>query len=233
MSSASDADVPFRRDLAQTGRYRALSRVASGLVHELRGPLNSVHLNLELAKSLAGSVDEETGDKLRRYLGVVEEELDRFQSRFDRFVGHVFPPGEGGEGEIDLRRTVEEVGELLKVQARQERASLEVETPGEPVPVRGNAEALRDALLQMAVYGLADEPAAGRTLRLSLMVAGGEARVTVCGSGPAADVDDLLPTTARTLWESQGGTVTIRSGGEDDCTFSMNLPLRESHARDE
>lgn len=217
MSEASDAIL--------AGRHRALTHVAPGLVHDLRGPLNAVFLNLELLKSLSGSVDEEVGEKLERYLGVVEEELHRFQDRFDGFVHHVFPPEET-PGDVDLRQTLHEVRDLLYVQARKDNVRIEMQEPDEPIVVDGRAGRLRDALLQMAAVVFEADSTADRHLYMELVQPEDRrARVLVRGSRPASDSEDVVPPGARHAWEGQGGEVDPRPGTPEGFEVHMNFPL--------
>lgn len=234
MTFASDADASLRKDLALAARQWALARIAPGLIHELRGPLNAIHLNVELLKAQAGTVEGESGDNLQRYVGVVEEELQRFQKRFEHFFARAFPAGREELEEIDLRETVEEVEDLVRVQARKERVSLDLELPREPVWVEGVVGDLRDALLQMAVFALDRAAAAdGGSLRMTLRRNGRTVRLTLAGAGPVGDFDDLAVQVARSLWEEQGGRVSTPSLEGNGCEIYMDLPLRESHEKDE
>lgn len=243
----AEAEAGVGRDLYEACRYRTLARVSPGLVHELRGPLNGVHLNLELLKMTSGSEDEQTAEKRRRYLRVVEEELARFQSLFSRFVAQVFGDEQPAErSELDLREVVADVEELLRVQARKEGIHLSVEVPEEPVVVQGTREHLRQALLNVAVNALealqgATEP---RRLEVALTPTDGEARLSVADSGPgttaglrehlgrpqAAREAGGLGTglrVARSIAEAHGGRLGVESPSDGGSEFFIEIPLAE------
>lgn len=243
----AEAGVGVERDLYEASRYRTLARVSPGLVHELRGPLNGVHLNLELLKMTSGSENEPAAEKRGRYLRVVEEELARFQSLFSRFVTQVFGDEQPAErSELDLRGVVEDVEELLRVQARKEGIQLTVETPEDPVVVEGTREHLRQALLNMAVNALdaLEDAAEPRRLRIALTRLDGAARLSVTDSGRGItavlreQLGQPLATretggvgtgllVARSIAEAHGGRLGVESPSTGGSEFFIETPLAE------
>ena len=232
-------------DLRMAAQLRALNRLYRGVAHDLRAPLNAMVLNLELLRrSLDPSAPprEGIGERQQRWVGIIEQELQRLRRALDILLAQTAPASETPE-RFDLRDVVEEIGELLYPQARQQKVELERVVPEHSVPVLAHRDQIKQAALNIAINGLEAMPEGGK-LRLAVESQGATATIRLADTGPGIPPElrdrifDMHFTTkqsgtgiglyvARSIFEAQGGTVTTESTGPGGTTFQLMLPVSE------
>jgi signal transduction histidine kinase len=119
------------RDLARQERLAALGRVVAGVAHEVRNPLASIKLRLDLAAGAPGPLPEAT----RAAIGQASAEI----MRLDRLVADLLIVA----GRAPGRRAPVDLGALL--QARAEALAPWAALRGIRITVRGGAAAVGDA----------------------------------------------------------------------------------------
>lgn len=237
-----DLLLAIETDLRMAAQLRALTRVYRGVAHDLRAPLNAMVLNLELLRrSLdpASPRRDELEAKQQRWVGIIEQELQRLRRALDVLLAQTAPPSEKAEA-FDLRGVLEEIEALLHPQARQQRVELEVWVPEETVTVTALRDQIKQAALNIAINALEAMPEGGR-LAMSLVLDTDRAEVSISDTGPGIPPElqdrifDMHFTTkesgtgiglyvARSMFEAQGGTVRTASSGPRGTTFELVLP---------
>jgi signal transduction histidine kinase len=230
-------------DLRMAAQQRALTRVYRGVAHDLRAPLNAMVLNLEL---LRRSLDpatprrEEMEPKQKRWVDVIEQELQRLRRALDVLLAQTAPPSEKAEP-FDLRGVLEEIEALLFPQARQQAVKVAVSVPEEPVTVVAHRDQIKQSALNIAINALEVMPDGG-TLAMSLERDGESAQMRISDTGPGIPPElrdhifDMHFTTkesgtgiglyvARSMFEAQGGTLRAGKSGPEGTTFELSLPL--------
>lgn len=225
-------------DLAHAVQVRSLGRLHAGLAHDLRSPLNTIVLNLELLKSFGADGD---AGSWRETVGVIEAETRRLAASVDLLMTQMLSPTEEIH-RFDANDLVRRIGRLLAGQARFQGVELEIRTSAEPLWVRGRRDWLRRALTNVAINGLEATPDGG-SLVLTTRRAGDTVEIDVADSGPGVPPElrdrifDLHVTTrrtgtgvglfvARSIAEADGGTLQLLPS-EHGALFRMTLPFAE------
>jgi two-component system sensor histidine kinase HydH len=220
-----------------------LGSVAAGLVHEIRNPLSTMNLTLQLMEeewandpSPAARRTLERVQSVRREVARLEEILDDFL----RYAGI----RRLDLGEVDLNRVIEETAAFLAPECARAGVDLAVypdlRLPLVPIDERLMKQALLNLLLN-AVQAMEGRP--GSHLIVRTRLEGENARIDVIdnGVGISEDIRDRvwevyfslrkggtglgLPT-ARRIVEEHGGTLSFESEVGKGTAFAIRLPLR-------
>ncbi|HEX8360393.1 MAG TPA: HAMP domain-containing sensor histidine kinase [Longimicrobium sp.] len=216
-TDAEDGDVLRVR----ANKLDLLERLADDLAHEIKNPLHSMVINLEVLKRRVARVAGESDD-LQRYFGVLSGELERVNRRIELLL-RLSRPGRGAET-TTLRDLVEELMELITLEARHREARVDFQ-PGDGAPrVFVPREPARQVILNLVLDAL-DATGPGATLRLVLDEADGSARLAVeTEGGDAGEASPESPArlaVARHLAERMGARVD----GEGEGARVLTVPL--------
>ncbi|HEX8829704.1 MAG TPA: histidine kinase dimerization/phospho-acceptor domain-containing protein, partial [Longimicrobium sp.] len=155
-----------------------LERLADGLAHEIKNPLHSMVINLEVLKRRVARSD--SIDEVQRYIGVLAGELERVNRRIELLL-RLSRPGRGQES-ATLAELAEELMELIQLEARHHDLRVEYRPDGGMARVHLRREPARRVVLNL-VLDVIDRVERGGTLHLWFSAGGGEARLGVGGSG--------------------------------------------------
>ncbi|MBW3655625.1 MAG: hypothetical protein KY444_05935 [Gemmatimonadetes bacterium] len=191
----------------RANKLELLERLADALAHEIKNPLHSMVINLEVLKRRLGRIPG--GDEVLRYTTVLGEELDRVSRRVELLL-RLSRPDRGSE-ETTLTELVEEVMELVQLEARHREARVEYNTEGAMARVRVGRQPARQIILNLVLDALEALPS-GETLRVT--VRGEEGRSTLIIQAPTAPEATQGDRTgvAALLAESVGGQVWAQGG---------------------
>jgi signal transduction histidine kinase len=225
----------LRRTL-RAERLAAVGTMAAGFAHEVRNPLNSALLQLTLLERRVDKGDL-SRDTVLTISQIVKDEIQRLERMVRDFLGFAQPrPIEPRA--IDINDLVSSV--LLLVAPEAEAVGVATVTELAPTlgAIWGDAERLRQVLLNLVRNALEAMPAGGRlTLRSRWSVAANaEIDVEDTGTGFAEDlpVFDAFFTTkekgtglglaiVHRIVTDHGGSIRVRSGPGGTC-FSFTLP---------
>jgi signal transduction histidine kinase len=196
-------------DLRAASQMRSLAQITPAVAHDLRAPINSMVLNLEVLKetlaahAIAGPIPvggRDPRERQQRYLHVLGEELARLHQSLELFLAHIAARGERAES-FDLRDAARDLAAMLRPPARKSQLQIEVLVPDAPLPVQAHRFLVRQALLHLGLATLARLPREG-TLEIRLHASGATAclRIGAAGQGgtpaslaPLAPVEPLAP----------------------------------------
>jgi two-component system NtrC family sensor kinase len=180
--------------LRRTERLAAVGRLAAHVTHEVRNPLNSIRLNVEM-------LEEDVGQALpdaHRLVTSVLREVDRLTDITEQYLRLVRLPDPKVDA-VDLGALLGEVAEFLAPEMKQANVELELAL-GKAPRVAADEGQLRQALLNLSRNAREAMPEGGRA-RIELTSSEGGALVSVSDQGtgiPEADRDkvfDLFYTT--------------------------------------
>jgi signal transduction histidine kinase len=141
VDALSQRDAQLRR----TERLAAMGRLAAHVTHEVRNPLNSIRLNVEMLEEDVGSA---VPDALPM-LNSVKREVDRLTDITEQYLRLVRLPEPKLE-ETDLAEFVQDVATFLKPEMAQSQVAMELELDPHLGPVRVDRGQLRQALLNLS-----------------------------------------------------------------------------------
>ncbi len=219
----------------QANRFQLVSRLADDLAHEIKNPLHSMVINLELVKRRAQAGDTETA--LRR-ADLVESEIMRVNALLDELLQLLRPPRRDPLV-ADVDAVVESLLPLLTQQARLSRVELVYQGVGAPVGVPIRREALKLVLLNLVARALDRvRPTGGRVevtavrddsdvrLLVTDSAAGSslEATARLSASDESADAEALGLAVVRHLLRQAGGELRVETDGSGAATCAAVLP---------
>ena len=222
-------------------RMAYIGTLASGLAHEIRNPLNSLNLNMQL-------LQEEMGDCAPtpsgpRLLGITRSEISRLERLVTDFLSYAKPRPLDLE-EVTATELLEAAEAMVVAEARSRDARIEIEDRTGGVGFRVDASQIRQLLLNLTHNALAATEDGSRepVVRLTAARHGGHVVITVQDNGAGIPPDqqerifDLFYSTrrggtglglaiAQRIVKDHRGRIEIDSTPGEGTTVSVHLPL--------
>lgn len=178
-------DVRTRR----AERLASLGTMAAGLAHELRNPLNSAHLQLNVAQRRLSRGGVEQVDNARNAIALAESEMKRLAGLVEDFLQFARPQPLR-LSMVDLRATAEVIVSLLTPEASSLGVNLTL-MPGSPVLLELDHEKMKQVLLNLVRNAIEAAPEATQ-VEVRVDAVGGHARLQVEDAGPGVPSDAAI-----------------------------------------
>lgn len=244
------AEQEFGRELLVAQRLASIGRLMTGVGHEVKNPINAMVVHLELLKGKLGT--SAATQPAQRHVEVLSSEMHRLD-RVVQTLADFSRPIEPILLEQPLTPMVEAIVALIADDAAERHVKLHVQVPtaSTDLIVRGDAELLRQAFLNIALNAMQAMPDGG-TLEVEVRRDRQAAEVIMRDSGLGIPADtisrifDLYFTTkssgsgiglsmAYRIVQMHGGTIRVESEDAIDApdrgsVFTIRLPLvKEVH----
>ena len=224
-------------------QYTEIARLAGGLAHEIKNPLSTIRLNMQLlAEDLTPLADEEPSPAQQRAgkrIDAVQRECTRLQGLLDDFLNYA----KTRTLALEPRNLNEEIADALEFFEPTCRADgVEIVTHLDPeLPtVKLDREAFRGALMNLLLNAKQAMPDGGQLI-VQTKGHGSSAAVYLTDTGVGMDDNTAskmfeaffstkpggsglgLPTTAK-LIDAHGGTIAVQSELGRGTRFTIELP---------
>ena len=234
-------------DLRLAAHLRALSRVSVVTAHDIRTPLHTVVLYLELLRrTIADKSGADTSVRQERYVDVIGSEIKRLERMLESLLGQT-RVAEDTRERFDLVGAARDLHGFLDPYCRRARVRVPLSLPDTPVLVEGNRDSIKQALIHILMTAVEAFPDGGE-MGMSVAAGRGKAVFLLTGAGPALpaailDGSGEAPPTnrafgaerglyvARRVVERHGGSIKVRSGGRrGGASLEIQLPLAAPEA---
>ena len=233
--------LKLERRTIHAERLAEIGSFTGGLAHEIKNPLSTVQLNLQLLQEDL-TPDDPAYSRLVSRLQTVHKETSRLREILDDFLRYA------GRIELDckpanLNELLDELVDFFTPQAQLQRVQLRLKKPPEPVIAIVDPRLIKQAVLNLLINGLQAITSSGGELILSLQVQGKSAVIDVIDTGsgiPPEQVERVFQayyTTkkggtgiglamARRITEEHGGKIGVRSEVGKGSDFYITLPMK-------
>ncbi|HUW81796.1 MAG TPA: ATP-binding protein [Phycisphaerae bacterium] len=232
-----------------TGRWSAgeTGNLAAGLVHEIRNPLSTLKVNLDLLmEDWAEAQQREDPDLPRRSLVRLESvrsEAARLGNTLDAFM-RLVSHHELNLSKTDLNDVVEHLVDFFAPQMVNNNIRLRVSLVPEPLPCKLDGDLIRQALVNLVLNAQQAMPDGGELIIRSARDQGNVARLDVadtgCGIQPE-DIDRIWQpyystkkggsglglSMARRIVLEHDGSIGVSSQPGRGTSFTIRLPLAD------
>jgi len=152
----AEAKQSITRQLDVSQRLSALNRLTGGVAHEIKNPLNSIGLHLEILRERFSGADSVAEEEFR-ILSDETKRLDRVVKTFLDFT----KPVELKLAPIDLFEVLNGLMQFLMPEAQSKGVKLSLAVECERARIRGDADLLKQAFLNLLRNGMEASPEGG------------------------------------------------------------------------
>ncbi len=178
----------LQRRARQAERLAELGTLTGGLAHEIKNPLSTIQLNLQLLREDLPE-DEPSTPRIVNRLTTVQKEASRLRDILDDFLRYAGKM-ELDRKPLDLNRLLEEMVDFFNPQAQLQRVQLRLRPAEGPLVVPADERMLKQALLNLMINALHAMPQGG-DLILSARRADGRTVIDVIDTGRGIEPDAL------------------------------------------
>jgi signal transduction histidine kinase len=234
--------VLLERRARDAERLAELGTLTGGLAHEIKNPLSTVQLNLQLLSEELDPRDVHQQRMVHR-LEVVQRETGRLREILDDFLKYA------GKMELDRKPTdlndlLEELVDFFAPQAQLHRIQLRIRREDGPLLANIDGKFVKQAVLNLMLNAVQAMPNGGELI-LSATTTDGVARIDVIDTGggippeAAANIFKAYYSTKRggtglglaisqRIVREHGGTLNVESEPGKGSDFSMTIPLESA-----
>lgn len=229
-----------------------LSKLTGGLAHEIKNPLSTVKINLNLVREeLEDSVRAESGKiaadkngarlkRAIRKLAVVQKETDRVEQILDSFLRYV-DRTELQLASIDINELVSDMIDFYSAQAHSRSVTIHQGLHNEPLICKIDADMLKQVILNLFINAQ-QAMSSGGDLMIRTDRQEKDALIQISDTGSGITPDKLphifdayyssrpqgsglgLPT-AKKIIEAHKGSISVNSEPGKGTSFEIRLPI--------
>jgi signal transduction histidine kinase len=218
-----------------------LQRLLARLAHEIRNPLSSLDVHVQLLEEDIRALLPTTGEQLTARLEIIHGELHRLESIVGHFL-RLAGPSELDLEPVEIPRIIAHVCELLRPEAAAREIEITINVESDLPRVLGDPVRLNQALLNLVINGMQAVAHKG-LIEVSAAVHDRGVALVVRDNGPGippeklASIFDPYFTTKPEgsglgLWIAQrivlghGGTLRAENNPVGGAIFTLTLPVK-------
>ena len=228
--------------LAAVEKQDLLARLLGRLAHEIRNPLSSLDIHVQLLEEDLAALAPETRKPLNPRLEIIHGELHRLESIVERFLRLAAPSALDLEP-AEIPKIITHVCDLLRAEASTRQIEIVTRIENDLPPVTADHVRLTQALMNLVINAVQAVGKNGRVEVGAAKSAAGDAlvlRVQDNGPGvPAGKLEEIFDpyfTTkpegiglglwiARQIAVAHGGTLRAENASAGGANFTLLLPL--------
>jgi signal transduction histidine kinase len=231
--------VLLERRAREAERLAELGTLTGGLAHEIKNPLSTVQLNLQLLSEELDPRDVHQQRMVHR-LGVVQRETGRLREILDDFLRYA------GKMELDRKPTdlndlLEELVDFFAPQAQLQRVQLRLRRNEGPLMANVDPKFIKQAVLNLMINAVQAMPNGGELI-LSASSTDGFGRIDVIDTGGGVP-PEALPNIFKAYYSTKsggnglglaisqriarehGGSLKVESEPGKGSDFSLRVPI--------
>ena len=230
-------------EIVRMEKIATLGQIATSVNHEIKTPLNSLYMNLQLLTKQVKKCDkedEETKTNMLSVASVIDSEITRINGILDEFVKYArFAPPDLKRS--DLNKLLASLAEMISQSAHQAGVDVQLNLSEEMVPIMLDEKKMIQALLNLCVNGI-QAMKDGGTLTIESKQTRDHVVVNISDTGPGIPREKIekifepffttkegglgfgLPIVQRII-EDHRGRITCRSKEGEYTVFEVVLPM--------
>jgi signal transduction histidine kinase len=173
-----EAQRKIGRELQTADRLTAISRITSGVAHEVKNPLNAILLHVEVARSKLSRGEMDVTEQME----IISREILRLDRVVRTFLDFTRPV-ELQLDNVPLQDLVREIVELARPQTDAANIRVSVQQEADGVEVRVDRDLLKQAVLNVVVNAMQAMPEGGE-LRFESSASKDNAELRISDTGP-------------------------------------------------
>ena len=231
----------LRREARQAERLAELGTLTGGLAHEIKNPLSTIQLNLQLLREdLPDPEHDPAYGRIVSRLTTVQKEASRLRDILDdflRFAGKM----ELVRKPTDVNDVLEEMVDFFHPQAQLQRVQLRLRRSPEPLVVPLDERLIKQALLNLLINAVQATPEGGEVMLSARRDGAGRAVLQVVDTGRGMEPDVLAKifqayystkkgghglglAISKRIIDEHGGTIRATSEVGKGTEFRIELP---------
>jgi signal transduction histidine kinase len=138
----------LEKALGRAEQLALLGKMTASIAHEIKTPIASMKLSVQLLRKQLGNIDPDSGETL----DILEKETKRLEERSLQFL--TFSKTNFELKPVDLLEVLEEAVKLARIRARERGIKIEFHASQEKMTVNGDENSLSSAFLNVLVNGM-------------------------------------------------------------------------------
>jgi two-component system sensor histidine kinase HydH len=230
---------PSPSSTAAVASTTEIAALAGGLAHEIRNPLSTIRMNLELLSEEVGATEDPKVRRMTTKLERIRRECLHLEDILTAFLQFA-RAGELQLEPTDLSAFVQEFIEVYAAEARQHDVAISPHLAADLPPVRVDPRLLRQALLNLTLNAQQAMPKGGQ-IEFQTYASAGRVVLAIIDTGPGmneatrerlfqaffstkSNGSGLGLPTVRRIVEAHGGTIQCDSEVGKGTRFVITLP---------
>jgi signal transduction histidine kinase len=221
-------------------QYTEIARLAGGLAHEIKNPLSTILLNVELLAEDIESIDTPQARRAQRKIGVVRRECEHLETLLNEFLNFAkahrieLKPG-------DVNLEIRDAAELFRSKAAEKDIEI-IEYLSSNLPtVMLDRNSFHRALTNLIINAMQAMPNGGQLVIRSRSIGGSEVAVDLIDTGTGMDEETRIHlfdaffstkkggsglglATVSKIIQAHKGTITVQSELNCGTQFTVVLP---------
>lgn len=230
----------LEEQLQRAERSAVVGRLASGIAHEIRNPLNFMNLSIDHLQAASAPTDERRRAEFLHITTTIKEEIQRLNRLVSDFLSYG-RPARLKPRELDAQAVIEEVGALVKAQAEQQGVQVSITNANHAdTKFQADYEQIKTCFSNLMINAVQAMPEGG-ALNVTLHPDNSHLRIEFADNGPGIAAENLaqifepyystketgiglgLPLTKKII-EEHGGQITVASEVGQGTIFTVTLP---------
>jgi signal transduction histidine kinase len=232
--------LEFEKELEMKERLVSLGRLASGMAHEIRNPLNAMSMSIQRLKREFTPVKEKI-DEYYQFVDIMRSEL----SRIDRIVEEFLLSTKSHAPFIkeNLYDIIEEVTIILREKANTRSIDIIIDKIARDIVIQSQKERLKQAFYNIVLNGIEAINNNG-SIEITTSVKGRYIDISIRDTGPGINEKELrsifeyyyttkdkgiglgLPISYMII-KDHGGDIRVLSEAGKGTTFLISLPMNQ------
>jgi signal transduction histidine kinase len=233
--------------LRRAENLASLTTIAAGVAHEIKNPLGSISIHLQLMQKILSKKNNGQPDQLiGKYFNILNEEIERLNHIVVDFLFAVRPMIlELREG--DINSLVNDIAEFIRPELEQSHVRLLLELDEKLPLALIDERCMKQALLNLVKNAQVAMPSGG-LLTIATQWSDGEIRISICDTGIGISAENLEKifepyfttrdngtglglTVVYKIIKEHRGEITVESREGEGTDFEINLPAYQKEPR--
>ena len=229
--------------LRRAENLAALTTLAAGVAHEIKNPLGSIGIHIQLIQKLLHKTGTPDFQSIDRYLEIINEEIDRLNGIVVDFLFAVRPMNANFE-RTNINNLIEDTLEFVQFELDEANVSV-IRRLFERIPnIDIDEKYIKQALLNIIKNAVSAMPNGG-DLTIETKIGRSDVLLEVSDTGvgiPEGQIAKIFEpyyttkefgsglglTVVYKIVKEHGGEVSLRTREEEGTTFTMSFPIPQS-----